>query len=48
MSNNNGDVVLGLSITGVLLLTIRVFIAHLLVYGKRPGIGEILRSLRSG
>jgi len=40
--------VLGLSIIGILLLTIRVFRAYLLMYGKRPGIGEIIRSLRNG
>jgi ABC-2 type transport system permease protein len=40
--------VLGLSIIGVLLLTIRVFRIYLLMYGKRPDIGEIVRSLRSG
>ena len=40
--------VLVLSIIGILLLTIRVFRAYLLMYGKRPGIGEIIRSLRSG
>ena len=40
--------VLGLSIIGILLLTIRVFRTYLLMYGKRPGIGEIIRNLRSG
>jgi ABC-2 type transport system permease protein len=40
--------VLVLSIIGILLLTIRVFRTYLLMYGKRPGIGEVLRSLRSG
>ena len=40
--------VLGLSIIGILLLTIRVFRAYLLMYGKRPGTGEIIRSLRNG
>jgi ABC-2 type transport system permease protein len=40
--------VLVLSIIGILLLTIRVFRAYLLMYGKRPGIGEIIRSLRIG
>jgi len=40
--------VLVLSIIGILLLTIRVFRAYLLMYGKRPGIGEIIRSLRNG
>ena len=40
--------VLVLSIIGILLLTIRVFRTYLLMYGKRPGFGEIIRSLRSG
>jgi len=40
--------VLVLTIIGVLLLTIRIFRTYLLMYGKRPGIGEVLRSLRSG
>ncbi len=40
--------VLGLSIIGVLLLTIRVFRTYLLMYGKRPKLGEIIRSFRSG
>jgi len=40
--------VLGLSIIGILLLTIRVFRAYLRMYGKRPKLGEIIRSLRSG
>jgi ABC-2 type transport system permease protein len=40
--------VLGLSIIGVLLLTIKVFRTYLLMYGKRPRLGEIIRSLRSG
>lgn len=40
--------VLGLSIIGIWLLTIRVFRAYLLMHGKRPGIGEIIRSLRNG
>jgi len=39
--------VLVLSIIGLLLLTIKVFRAYLLMYGKRPGIGQIIRSLRS-
>jgi len=41
-------VVLVLSIIGILLLTIRIFRTYLLMYGKRPGIGEVIRSLRSG
>ncbi len=40
--------VLVLSIIGILLLTIRIFRTYLLMYGKRPGIGEVLRNLRSG
>ena len=40
--------VLVLSIVGVLLLTTRVFRTYLLMYGKRPGIREVLRSLWSG
>ncbi len=40
--------VLGLSIIGIWLLTIRVFRTYLLMYGKRPGIGEIIRNLRRG
>jgi len=39
--------VLLLFITVGLLLTIRVVRAYLLMYGKRPGLGEILRSLKS-
>jgi ABC-2 type transport system permease protein len=41
-------VVLGLSIVGVLFVAIRVFRIYLLMYGKRPGWGEIVRSIRSG
>lgn len=40
--------VLVLSIIGILLLTIRIFRTYLLMYGKRPGIGEVLRSLKTG
>jgi len=40
--------VLALSIIGGLLLTAKVFRTYLLMYGKRPGFGEIIRSLRSG
>jgi ABC-2 type transport system permease protein len=43
-----GIAVLVLSIIGILLLTIRIFRIYLLMYGKRPGLGEVLRSLRSG
>jgi ABC-2 type transport system permease protein len=40
--------VLALSIIGGLLLTAKVFRTYLLMYGKRPGLGEVIRSLRSG
>ena len=40
--------VLVLSIIGVLFLAIRSFRIYLLMYGKRPGWGEIIRTLRSG
>jgi ABC-2 type transport system permease protein len=40
--------VLVLSIIGILLLTTRVFRTYLLMYGKRPGIGEVIRNLRTG
>ena len=40
--------VLVLSIIGILFLTIRIFRIYLLMYGKRPGIGEVIRNLRSG
>ena len=40
--------VLVLSIIGGLLLVAKVFRTYLLMYGKRPGIGEVMRSLRSG
>ncbi|MDH5365278.1 MAG: ABC transporter permease, partial [Dehalococcoidia bacterium] len=40
--------VLVLSIIGGLLLTTKVFRTYLLMYGKRPGIGEVIRNLRSG
>jgi hypothetical protein len=30
------------------LLTTRIFRTYLLMYGKRPGIGEVLRNLGSG
>jgi ABC-2 type transport system permease protein len=41
-------VVLALSIVGVLFVSIRVFRVYLLMYGKRPGLGEVIRNLRSG
>jgi ABC-2 type transport system permease protein len=40
--------VLVLTIIGVLLLTTRIFRTYLLMYGKRPSIGEVLRNLASG
>ena len=40
--------VLVLSIIVVLLLAIKVFRTYLLMYGKRPNLGEIIHSLRSG
>ncbi len=40
--------VMVLSIIGILLITIRVFRTYLLMYGKRPRLGEVMRSLRSG
>ncbi len=40
-------VVLVLSIIGALFLTVRVFNTYLLMYGKRPGLGEVIRSLRN-
>jgi len=39
--------VLGLSVAGVLWVVIKVFRVYLLMYGKRPGLGEIIRNLRS-
>ena len=40
--------ILGLSIIGGLLLAIKVFRVHLLMYGKRPSFGEIIHNLKSG
>ena len=40
--------VLALSIIGVMFLAIRSFRIYLLMYGKRPKWGEIIRTLRSG
>jgi ABC-2 type transport system permease protein len=40
--------VLILTIIGVLALTTRIFRVYLLMYGKRPSFGEVLRNLRSG
>jgi len=41
-------VVMVLSIIGALALSVKAFRVYLLMYGKRPGWGEIIRSLRSG
>ena len=41
-------VVLLLSVIGALLLSIRVFRVYLLMYGKRPAFGEIIRNIRNG
>jgi ABC-2 type transport system permease protein len=38
--------VLVLSIIGVLFITIKIFRTYLLMYGKRPKLGEIVRYLR--
>ena len=40
--------VLVLSIIGILFLAIRAFRVYLLMYGKRPNLGEIIQNLRSG
>ena len=40
-------IVMALSIVGLLLLAVRVLRTFLLMYGKRPGLGEILRNLRN-
>jgi len=40
--------VLVLTIVGTLLITTRIFRTYLLMYGKRPSFGEVLRNLRSG
>ncbi len=41
-------IVMALSIVGGLLLSIRVLRIYLLMYGKRPRLGEIIRNFRSG
>jgi ABC-2 type transport system permease protein len=41
-------VVLVLSIILVMFLAVRVFRVYLLMYGKRPALGEVIRNLRSG
>jgi len=41
-------VVMLLSTIGGLLIAAKVFRVYLLMYGKRPSIGEVIRSLRSG
>jgi ABC-2 type transport system permease protein len=38
--------VLVLSIVGGLLLAAKLLRTYILMYGKRPGIGEIIRNLR--
>jgi len=40
--------VLVISTIGVLFLSVKAFRVYLLMYGKRPKFGEIIRSLRSG
>jgi ABC-2 type transport system permease protein len=40
--------VMVLTIVGGLLLTTRIFRTYLLMYGKRPAIGDVIRNLRSG
>lgn len=40
--------VLALSVVGGALLAARLLRTYLLMYGKRPGLGEIIRNLRSG
>lgn len=40
--------VMVVSIIGALLLSVKAFKVYLLMYGKRPSWGEIIRSLRSG
>ncbi|MFH1140828.1 MAG: ABC transporter permease [Chloroflexota bacterium] len=37
--------VLGLAVVGAILLAVRVFRAYLLMYGKRPGLWDLLRTL---
>jgi ABC-2 type transport system permease protein len=41
-------VVMLFSIIGLLFLVIKVFRIYILMYGKRPGLGQIIRSLRAG
>jgi len=40
--------VLAMSVIGGLFFAARVFRTYLLMYGKRPGLGEIVRSLWGG
>ena len=40
--------VLILTIIGVLALTTKIFRVYLLMYGKRPGFGEVLRNIKTG
>jgi ABC-2 type transport system permease protein len=39
--------VLGISIIAGLFLSVKIFRVYMLMYGKRPGFGEIIRSLRN-
>jgi ABC-2 type transport system permease protein len=41
-------IVLAFSVIGGLFLTAKIVRAFLLMYGKRPSLGEILRALRAG
>ena len=41
-------ILLVIAIIGGLLLAAKVFRTYLLMYGKRPSLGEIMRSLGSG
>jgi ABC-2 type transport system permease protein len=43
-----GIAVLVLSTIGILFLTIRIFRTYLLMYGKRPSFGEVIRNIGSG
>jgi len=40
-------IILALSIIVLLFLSIKIFRVYLLMYGKRPGLGEIIRNLRN-
>jgi ABC-2 type transport system permease protein len=41
-------IVLAVTIVGGMLLTVRVVRTYLLMYGKRPSLGEIIRNFRAG